>query len=99
MTSVGMESTSSTISVKLAVEKAMGYVRDLYQGERLRDLLLEEVELSEKQNQWLVSVGFSLPKEEPVAIISPSRPLARHYKVVRIDAETGEPLSMKIRDI
>jgi hypothetical protein len=94
-----MDSTSSIIGVKLAVEKAMGYVRDLYQGERLRDLLLEEVELSEKQNQWLVTIGFSLPKEEPVAIISPSRPLARHYKVVHVDAETGEPLSMKIRDV
>jgi hypothetical protein len=46
-----------------------------------------------------VTIGFSLPKEEPVAIINPSRPLARHYKVVHIDAEIGEPLSMKIRDV
>lgn len=89
------------IGVKDAVSSAMGFVREIDQGERLRDLLLEEVEMDEGHDQWLVTIGFSLPKEESTAIISPatSRKIERNYKVVAVDAYSGAPLSMKIRDI
>ena len=66
--------------------------------------MLEEVEFSEATNQWLVTVGFSLPetKEESTSLImssKKSRALSRRYKVINIDAETGELVSMKIRAI
>lgn len=92
------------MSVKSAVKAAIDYVEDLYAGSNLRDLMLEEVEFSEATNHWLVTVGFSLPetKEESTSLITPSktsRALSRRYKVVNIDAETGKPVSMKIRAI
>ncbi len=40
-----MSDTSIRIGVKDAVTSAMDFVRDMYVGERLRDLLLEEVEM------------------------------------------------------
>jgi hypothetical protein len=99
-----MESRENQVSVKSAVKAAIDYVKDLYADSNLRDLMLEEVEFSEATNQWLVTVGFSLTetKEESTSLIMPSktsRALSRRYKVVNIDAETGEPVSMKIRAI
>lgn len=96
-----MTDTSIHIGVKDAVRSAMDFVRDMYEGQRLRDLLLEEIEMAEGRDQWLVTIGFSLPKEESTSIISPatSRKFERNYKVVAVDACSGTPLSMKIRDI
>ena len=92
------------MSVKDAVKVAIDYVQDLYADSNLRNLLLEEVEFSEVTNQWLVTVGFSLPEtnEESTSLIMPSKrslALSRRYKVVKIDATTGKPVSMKIRTI
>jgi hypothetical protein len=99
-----MESRENNISAKTAVQKAIDYVRTLYADSQLHDLMLEEVEFSESTGQWLVTVGFSLPeakKEETTPLFMPpnmrSRELSRRYKVVNIDAVTGEPFSMKIR--
>lgn len=80
----------------------MNYVKSLYLGKDLQDLLLEEVEFSQESNQWLVTIGFSLKEktEEAAPLIVSStknRLLSRRYKVVEIDAKTGEPISMKIR--
>jgi hypothetical protein len=99
-----MENRENQVSVKSAVNAAIDYVNDLYTDRNLRDLMLEEVEFSEGANQWLVTVGFSLPetKEESTSLITPSRTnraLSRRYKIIKIDAKTGEPVSMKIRAI
>ena len=100
-----MESRENQVSVKSAVKAAIDYVKDLYADSNLRDLMLEEVEFSEATNQWFITVGFSLPETkgvESTSLIMPSktsRALSHRYKVVNIDAETGKPVSMKIRSI
>jgi hypothetical protein len=96
-----MKSRENHVSVKSAVKAAISYVKDLYADSNLRDLMLEEVEFSEGANQWLVTVGFSLPetKEDAMLVIPINRPLSRRYKVIKINAETGEPVSMKIRAV
>jgi hypothetical protein len=99
-----MENRENQVSVKRAVREAINYVNDLYAESNLRDLMLEEVEYSNATDQWLVTVGFSLPetKEEAASLIVPSkmsRALSRRYKIVNIDAETGQPISMKIRSL
>lgn len=95
-----MADASMPIGVKQAVTSAMAFVSDMYDGQRLRDLLLEEVEMAEADNKWLVTIGFSLAKEESTSILSPatSRKLARQYKIIAIDATSGQPVSMKIRE-
>ncbi len=97
-----MKSIESRVHVKTAVQAAIDYIKDLYAGKALQDLLLEEVEFSEATNQWLVTIGFSLAeeKEKTTTLITPNRTgreLSRRYKVVEIDALTGEAISMKIR--
>jgi hypothetical protein len=92
------------VSVKEAVAAAIAYVKELYEGVSLRDLLLEEIEYSNASDKWLVTVGFSLPetKEVSTSVIFPSktsRELSRRYKTVIIDAISGTPDSMKIRNV
>lgn len=92
------------MDVKNAVHTAIDYVKDLYEENSLRDLLLEEVEFSESVDQWMVTVGFSLSeeKEESSSLITPSRASrapSRRYKVVNVDNKTGQPISMKMRTV
>jgi hypothetical protein len=66
-------------------------------------VLLEEVEREEGDDTsyWLITIGFTQETE-----IQSSSPLSRlsldkrrRYKRFKIDAETGEVLSMKIRPV
>ena len=98
------------INVKEAVRIAFEYVRELYAPEQLIDLRLEEVELSDSGKYWFVTIGFSRPElkkqqreVEPAAgsVLSLLRPqtLDREYKVVTINAKSGDVQSMKIRQV
>ena len=97
------------INVKDAVRIAVEYVRGLYAPEELLDLRLEEVELSESGKYWLVTLGFvpEIKKQqrpiEPAAggLLSMlrSQDLEREYKVVKINATSGDVQSMKIRQL
>ena len=92
------------MDVKSADQAAKDYVQDLYSDNNLRDLMLEEIEISEGSDEWLVTVGFSLSesKDDSAALITPSRKsrsLSRRYKIINVDAKTGQPISMKIRPV
>ncbi len=62
---------------------------------------MEEVEFSELANQWLITIGFTITKvkDNSSSFILPEREIARKYKIVYIDAQSGKPISMKIREI
>ena len=99
-----MLNQEARLPVKEAVSAAIAYVKELYEGISLRDLLLEEIEYSHASDKWLVTIGFSVPetKEVPSSVIFPtktSRELSRRYKTVVIDAVSGIPDSMKIRNV
>ena len=97
------------IDVKEAVKIATEYLKRLYEPAQLHDILLEEVELSDDEKYWYVTLGFS----RPVASTNPLQALTetflktqsilnqteyqREYKVFQIDTATGQVRSMKIR--
>lgn len=85
------------IDVKKAVNTAKEYIQDFFAPETLSGLELEEVELSEDAKTWLVTLGFTSKKEQNVSELLASRQAMREYKLFRIDAETGQILSMKTR--
>ena len=90
------------VDVKQAVAKAMDYLKDMYTIEQFRDVLLEEVDLSEDKKFWNVTVGFTRRQEStsggPMAtLIGQSEEFKREYKVFQIDAETGDLRSMRSR--
>jgi hypothetical protein len=96
-----VDTQSHSVPVKTAVSNAMNFVFDLYADERIEDILVEEVEFSELANQWLITIGFTITKvkDNSSSLILPEREIARKYKIVYIDAQSGKPISMKIREI
>lgn len=97
-------SQEDRVSVKVAVAAAIAYIKELYEGISLRDLLLEEIEYSDASDKWLVTIGFSPPatKDVSTSVILPSntsQELSRLFKTVIIDAVSGKPDSMKIRTV
>ena len=80
------------VDAKQVVAKAMEYVKAVYDPSQVVDLMLEEMERSEDGKHWFVTLGFT-PREAGTA--GPAS--GRTFKVLRIVAETGEVLSMKIR--
>lgn len=92
------------ITVKEAVQAAQNWVRDLYPKAALQHLRLEEVELSEDERYWQITLGWVEPAvREPIAMSSVfSRGihvLPRVYKTLEVDVETGKVKSMKIREV
>ena len=96
----------SRIDVKEAVRAAKAFVADILAAEKVTNIGLEEVRLDE--SDWLVTVGFSRPWDYPnqkeaayEAILMLPRAEGtpeREYKVVRVDAATGEVLGMALRE-
>jgi hypothetical protein len=91
------------ITVKEAAQAAEKWVRDLYPQTDLEHLRLEEVELSEDERFWHITLGWVEP-----AVRGPTlramfseefRTLPRVYKTLEVDAETGAVKSMKIREV
>lgn len=97
--------TQQPIGVKEAVLAAQKYIRQAY-PEGLIGLRLEEVEMSDDERYWYITLGFSRI-DEPVPLDAISsidamiagRQTVREYKVFKIDAKTGKVLSMKIRTV
>lgn len=85
------------IDVKQAVQISRNYLSELYQSDEIRDLSLEEVELTEDNRFWLVTLTFTQQMMQPLnpieAMTGPK--YARFLKEIRIDAETGQVRSMK----
>ena len=88
------------MNVKEAVQSAKDYLADLYVGERITHVGLEEVEFNEMANSWSVTVGFSrpwnFPRNNVVNALGPG-PVRCTYKVIRISDEDGRAISLKDR--
>ena len=93
------QTTNKRINVPSAVLAAKNYLQSL-QGlleYQIKDLRLEEVELSEDRKYWLITLGFiTITPGEEESFFSKKD---RDYKVFKINAETSEVESMKIREL
>jgi hypothetical protein len=89
--------TKQWLSVSSAANAAANHLKSLsnqgLMGEAISDIRLEEVELSEDETRWLVTLGFSRPADNQFV----STMVQREYKLFEIDAITGKVKSMKIR--
>jgi hypothetical protein len=90
------------IEVKDAVKCAFQSLEYLFAEESISNPLLEEVELSEDETQWFITLGFNVKKETPknfLEALDTSAKNLRKYKLFKIDAETGEFISMQILEV
>lgn len=89
------------LDVKEAAQIAFDYFNDLYADAPISNVMLEEIERSESEGEsyWLITLGFtdeSQTTSGPLASVTRS---PRRYKVLEVDAKTGEVKSMKIRSV
>jgi hypothetical protein len=76
------------MDVKQAVKIAQDYMDGLYRNS-VRGLLLEEVELSDDEQFWYVTLSWD------VDILGTERT----YKIFKIKADDGRVISMKMRTL
>jgi hypothetical protein len=81
------------INAKEAANAAIEYLESFYSG--ARNIMLEEVELSEEKKSWSISISFENVDPEDK---SPAKIITRIYKIFRIDNTTGQVIAMKSRD-
>ena len=82
------------IDVQEAVRTASKYLSRLYPSAQLQDMQLEEVELTDDDEFWLVTLSFIFGEPDLARFT-----VSRQYKVFKIRGETGEVVSMKIREL
>lgn len=94
------------IGIKEAASAAESFAKELLDGD-LVGLQLEEVELSEDDKNWRITLGWV----DPMAFHDPLNPakglaraltgyrnLPRVYKTFIVDADSGQVRAMKIRE-
>ena len=88
------------IGLKDAVTSAVAFARSVLEEDRVKDLLVEEVERSTQDDRdvWLITLSLPRPGFE-MRPVFPTSVKDRDYKTFAIDALTGEVLSMKIRNV
>ncbi len=83
------------LDVKEAAKRASEYFAALYPPQSVSNVQLEEVELSDDGQYWLITLGYPLSGLDAL-MGSGGR---KEYKQFKIDASTGDVKSMKIRKI
>ena len=90
------------LDVKEAAHRASEYFAGLYADQAVSNMQLEEVELTDDGEYWLITLSYPVipPSDRPgLPPILANLALQRKYKVFKIDAKTGEVKSMKIRTV
>ena len=99
----GKNQMEKSLSVGLAVEIAKRHIQDLFHDENLSNLGLEEIEFNDDNKEWVVTVGFSRPWDEPknafAALANSASVPRRSFKVVRINDLTQQIVSVKNREV
>ena len=78
------------ITVRDAASSAINFAQGLLDEARARDLRLEEVEFNKQPPRWFITLSMPAVKNFG---------FSREYKAFTVDADTGEVLSMKIREL
>lgn len=92
------------VDVKSAVLAASDYIKEFQEllNNPLDNLRLEEVDRTEDNKYWLITLGYDDPeglKHVPEFLTPVTQLSSREYKLFRIDAENGNVESMKIRKV
>lgn len=86
------------IEVQEAIKSALNALQVFYADTKCANVLLEEVELTEDEHEWLITLGFDTVVGTQPGIL-PLPVSQRKYKQFHINAESGEVKSMKIREV
>ena len=82
-----------------AVQTAKRYITDLFEGEPLINVGLEEVVYEDESDEWEITISFSRDwnRTSPFFPSKDATSQQRYYKRITIDDETGEVQSLTDR--
>lgn len=83
------------VDIREAVQTAIQFICDVYDESDRQKLGVEEVEHDAENEHWLVTVGIGGAEPASTMSVVEGTGVDRHYKVIRIDAETGTVVAMK----
>lgn len=86
------------LEVHEAVSIAEKAIRGVVKDPRINELMIEEVELKRDNGTARWAITFSLPSSASL-LLNTLSPENRAYKIIEIDAGSGEFVSMKIRSL
>lgn len=88
------------LDVKKAVKLAKDWLAETLKDENISNLGLEEVEFSEAENAWKITLGFSRPwntQRNALTAITGDIAARRAFRVITVDDVSEEITSMKRR--
>jgi hypothetical protein len=83
------------IDVKEATDKAKEHLASFFPD--AENVQLEEVELTDDKAHWLITLSYEGVSHSVASSLLVGKSV--RYKIFKLDAKSGEVLSMKIRDI
>lgn len=83
------------VNAREAVQIATDYFAVLFHLPAT-DIAPEEIERTDDGKYWLITLGYTLARSGGFAGLGGG---TRAYKIIKIDAYTGEPLSMKVKKL
>jgi hypothetical protein len=95
----------TTIDAKKAAQLAIEYFHELFTSSTISNIALEELEFSEGENCWLITLGFDEtcrsndPSQTRIPVVLRLQKIVRKYKIFKVNAKTGKVISMKIRSL
>lgn len=91
------------MNAKEAVNSARKVFSDLFANDRINDIGLEEVRFDNDVGIWSITIGYYRDADMGAfrrVIGEPTSPdVRRYYRTVRLNDETGEMVSVSIREI
>jgi hypothetical protein len=100
---------SRRLDAKQAAKLALEYFNELFPNAVVSNVALKEVEFLEEENCWLITLGFDEPPRSRTASAAQvnkslenlfGAPSAvRKFKIFKVNAKTGNVISMKIRKL
>ncbi|MBI3887174.1 MAG: hypothetical protein HY302_15820 [Opitutae bacterium] len=99
--------TTAKFDLHQAVLTAKQYLAEVYPEVPSGSVLVEEVELTENETHWLITLSFEAPHlatgNTTKSLVETARAWNGHvdrtYKMFKVSAETGRVIAMKIRQL
>lgn len=85
------------VTAKQAAQAAVKYLNEVCAPPTIENVLLEEIELSEDERYWQITLSF---KQYPASGLSEIWDAAeKKLRLFKVDARSGKVVSMKIRPV
>jgi len=86
------------VELRDAITIASEYARSIFEEKTLKNMRVEEVELSPDEKNWLITLGWDDVFEDTKTPIAGFTEVKRVYKVFFVDKQTGNVSKVKIRE-